>query len=33
LEKCIALNEYHFHPDPHTKECELKVQRIIHFQN
>jgi len=34
LEKNIGWNELSFsYLDPRTKECELKVQRIIHLQN
>jgi len=34
LEKGIGVNELSLsHLDPRTKECELEVQRIIHFQN
>jgi len=34
LEKFIGWNELSLSLlDPRTKECELEVQRIIHFQN
>jgi len=34
LEKDIGWNELSLpRLDPHTKECELEVQRIIHLQN
>jgi len=34
LEKGIGWNELSLsHLHPHTKECELEVHRIIHFQN
>jgi len=34
LEKSIGWHEILLsHLDPRTKECELKAQRIIHFQN
>jgi len=34
LKKGIGWNELSLSRlDPHTKECELEVQRITHFQN
>jgi len=34
LEKDIGWNELSLsRHDPHTQECELEVQRIIHLQN